>query len=73
MPAAEAGRKIRFFWSVEQATGHRDIGRAGSDTFAGNLNYTIELNTKKINTFGYICFALKSKKILFFSNLIFKK
>ena len=42
MPAAEAGRKIRFFWSVEQATGHRDIGRAGSDTFAGNLNYTIE-------------------------------
>ena len=42
MPAAKAGRHLKVFWSVEQATGDRQFNCAGSDTFAGNVNHTVE-------------------------------
>ena len=42
MPPAVAGRHLKVFWSVEQATGDRQFNCAGSDTFAGNVNHTVE-------------------------------
>ena len=44
MPKAVAGRHIKVFWSVEQATGDRVFTRAGSDTFAGNIFTTVAGN-----------------------------
>jgi hypothetical protein len=42
MPAATVGKSIRVIWEVEQASDNRIFTCAGSDTFAGNLNYLVE-------------------------------
>ena len=41
MPPAEAGRKIKFIWEVEQGSSDRVFTRAGSDTFVGNI-FTVQ-------------------------------
>ena len=42
MPGATAGRHLRVFWSVEQATNDWVFTAAGSDTFAGNISCIVE-------------------------------
>ena len=44
MPAATAGRHVRFMWTVEQAGSDRVFTRAGSDTFVGNISTKVEGN-----------------------------
>ena len=44
MGKATAGRHLKVFWSVEQATSDRVFTRAGSDTFAGNIFTTVAGN-----------------------------
>ena len=41
MPPAIAGRALRAFWSVEQETNNWVFTRAGSDTFAGNIQHML--------------------------------
>tara|TARA_B100000287_G_scaffold424445_1_gene469091 strand:- start:565 stop:1041 length:477 start_codon:yes stop_codon:yes gene_type:complete len=44
MPAAIKGRKLRFFWEVEQATNDLVATCQGSDVFAGNIFTSVEGN-----------------------------
>ena len=44
MPAAIKGRKLRFFWEVEQATNDLVATCQGSDVFAGNIFPSVEGN-----------------------------
>ena len=44
MPAATAGRHVRFMWTVEQAGSDRVFTRAGSDTFVGNITTKVAGN-----------------------------
>ena len=44
LPAATAGRHIRFVWTVEQAGSDRVFTRAGSDTIVGNISTKVEGN-----------------------------
>tara|TARA_R110002012_G_scaffold204504_1_gene374220 strand:+ start:250 stop:726 length:477 start_codon:yes stop_codon:yes gene_type:complete len=44
MPVAKVGRKIRFIWEIEQATGDLVATCAGADTFAGNIFTSVEGN-----------------------------
>ena len=44
MPAATAGRHVRFMWTVEQAGNDRVFTRAGSDTFVGNITTKVAGN-----------------------------
>ena len=44
LPAATAGRHIRFVWTVEQATSDRVFTRAGSDTIVGNITTKVQGN-----------------------------
>ena len=41
MPSATAGRHLRVFWSVEQEANDWVFTRAGSDTFAGNIQHML--------------------------------
>ena len=42
MPAALAGRHVKFLWQVEQATSDRVLTRAGSDDFVGQINCSVQ-------------------------------
>jgi len=44
MPAAIKGRKLRFFWEVEQATNDLVATCQGSDVFAGNIFTSVQGN-----------------------------
>ena len=52
MPAAIKGRKLRFFWEVEQATNDLVATCQGSDVFAGNIFTSVEGNGAGD---GFIC------------------